>query len=621
MSEFIAPSADIQEFKKKPAQVTPFSAGASPAGDRTRAEIGPPIESGIMPMARGIAGGLAGGLAGVAVAPAAAGTGVFAPVVEAAAIAGASRVAQNMVNFAGEQFNLRNFPKNARPSPGQIALDETLGFTSEMAAQLGGNAVGVLITNRVLSPIAGRYFRQPTPAMQQEAYNAFVAADQLGVPVEGMAHMLGNRRTAEMVRGLRSNLLHTNPAIDREMQLTDDAIGKVWTNAIDRFAGGAKSPTQVGNIIKGGLVDGRAALGKWADGQEQAIGQAFKKTDPIRLDNFLNAYRESADVFNVTPRGAKQAPKALGKSIIPQEIGQWAEIIEQSNGTLTYEQVRALRTELRGRMNKPLFLKTPDDKKFADAYHALNDDLAAVMDKKGIRGKWDQYNGNYRSYIGEFEAVESIADSQFAYEAFDALKRGDKRAGELLWRTRKQLNVAGLPEDAWSDVVALRLMELGQKQGAPDGTFDFGTFARSMNKLDDGAKRALFDIPGKGAVSKDIDRLLTLAQRRAASPVPDSGTPRGLDTQDFLRNPITYIQPLGLISGYNLGKLMTNRQFVKWLADGQGFAKLTGRGLTAHTARLGAIAANDPTIAGAVKEYYSTWRKGFSNEEIPSLDQ
>lgn len=627
MSEFIAPSADIQEFKKKKPQTVPFDSGAMPPPDKT--EIGPPVESALMPMARLTAGTAAGmavaPFAATAAAPAAALTGPFAPAVEAAAIAAAtaaaSRVAQTMVNYAGEQFGLRNFPKNARPSLGEQALQSTIGFTAEMGSQLAGNAISVLAINKIVSPLAGRYFRQPSPQLRQEAYDAFVAADQLGVPVEGMAHMIGGKRTAEMVRGLRSHPVYTYPKLDEEMRKTDEAISKVWKGAIDRFAGGAKSPTEVGNILKGGLVDGRAALGTWADVQEEAIGKSFKKTDPIRLDNFMNAYREIGDIFKVIPRGAKQAPKDLGKSIIPQELGEWTKIIEGSNGTLTYDQVRKLRTELRGRINVPLFLKTADDKKLISAYSAINDDLAAVMEKRGLSGRWAEYNGNYKSYKSEFEAVESIADSQFAYEAFDALKRGDKRAGELLWKTRKLLNVAGVKEDAWLDVVALRLMELGEKKGAPSGTFDFGTFARSMDNLDESAKRALFNIPGKGDVSKDIDRLLLLARRRASSPVPDSGTPSGIAEHNLIRNPVTYIQPLGLISGYNLGKLMTNRQFVKWLADGQGYAKMTGRGLTAHSARLAAIAATDPQIAGAVKEYYGAWRKGFNAEEIGDFEQ
>jgi hypothetical protein len=268
-------------------------------------------------------------------------------------------------------------------------------------------------------------------------------------------------------------------------------------------------------------------------------------------------------------------------------------------------------------MNKPVFLRTPDDQKMAASYNALNQDVGAAFTVAGRGPAWARYNKAYGDSIAEFEALEHIADAPMAHVAFDALKRGDKRAGVLLGKVRRSLDVAGLPESTWGEVVALRVTELGEPAGK-HGQFSPAAWLSAFDKLDESAKRVLFIVPGKPNAIGEINRLSTLVRARQAAQPKDSGTPAGTFYNDLIRKGPGYLlSPLGIVTGYNAGKLMTNRDFSKWLADGIAQPVLTGKSRTAHLTRLIAVAANNAGLRDAVEEYWGALKGGTSFDELP----
>lgn len=559
--------------------------------------------------AAGLAGGIAAGIPG---APIAAATGPLAPLTEAGIVALGSQAGQKAVDLGGEVLGLRRDPRSAE----QRFVGGVYDVASEFAGQLGGEAVrGGIIKG--LSPLAAKFLRPTSQADRQLSQDAFQAAEQEGIP--HIATTYSQRAPIKQtVRVLRQNPITTGRVETRINQI-DSALTELHEKAVAKYSTAVKSPEEVGRMLQLGLKDSRRALSAWADKEEEALSHSFGPREGISVNRFLGTVDEMRRIFGARPVGAPQAPAGVADQIIPSDLNSLANAVRSSNGILTYAQVRALRTELRMRGNKPSFLMTPDDRKMVLAYEALNDDLDAAFKVAGESPRsgqvsnaykaWQAYNKIYRSGKEQFETVEHIADAPLTYQAFDALRQGDKRAGALLWQTRKLLDKAEVPESAWNEVVALHLTEMGQKAGRK-GTFDMGTFLSNFEKLDDSAKRALFIIPGNANPSDQIKRLATLLKSRRAGLGPESGSPMGMEYNKIVREGPGYLlAPMGLLTGYNVGKLVTNREFNKWLADGIAQPKLSAGSRTGHFGRLLVIAANNAGLRDAVEEYWMNLRR------------
>jgi hypothetical protein len=240
-------------------------------------------------------------------------------------------------------------------------------------------------------------------------------------------------------------------------------------------------------------------------------------------------------------------------------------------------------------------------------YTALSEDLRTAAASKGgnALNTFNKSNKFYSSGMqrieGQLSAISNKADPETAYKAAVS---GTKEGGTRLWALRRSLKPG-----EWNQVVSTLTNRLGlanpSKQDASGEMFSTETFLTNYNNLSKQAKGALY---GESTnLRKDIDTVAKVASSiRESGKIYANPSGTGLASGTIGAGGVAVGAALsghfgvtasiiGAMAVNNASaRLMTNPQFVKWLARS---ASIPPAKATEHIKRLSVIAQNlqDPS--------------------------
>jgi hypothetical protein len=256
-------------------------------------------------------------------------------------------------------------------------------------------------------------------------------------------------------------------------------------------------------------------------------------------------------------------------------------------------------------------------------YRELTADIQAAANQAGVSKSFNRANSFYSAGLKRIEDVlEPLVKNRSPEKVFEALERGGKSGATQIRAVMKSLK----PEQQ-RIVSATVMRRLGKavsgQQGAEGEAFSLSTFLTNWNRLDKTAKDALFRRPGLQGMAHDLDALARAAERAQESSKaffnPSGTAAAGVGSfgimvsagslvtgaitgqPGFLMFPA--IMASGAMSANGAARLMTNPNFVRWLARS---TRLEPNGMGAHIGRLSALATtSDPGTKEAIAEFVS----------------
>jgi hypothetical protein len=201
---------------------------------------------------------------------------------------------------------------------------------------------------------------------------------------------------------------------------------------------------------------------------------------------------------------------------------------------------------------------------------------------------------------GPSETFEKLMDSGTRADAVLKLTQSTRPEDQLA--TKWLVDPAYTTPAQQAQVRAGLINQMGIK---PDGEFDMATWARNYGRMQPPQKALLF---GPGGLSDDLDNLATVqgGMRQSGTQANFSGTAATAATLAALSkmagaDPFTAagVGAAAFGSPYLAARLMTSGPFVRWLS---GAGAVGGSNWGEHVARLGAVAAADPSISPLIDQ-------------------
>lgn len=379
-------------------------------------------------------------------------------------------------------------------------------------------------------------------------------------------------------------------------------------------------PEFTGRVIQKGIKAEQEGIEGFV---ERFQGQAKKLFN--ELDKFIPGDTQ------VTTTASRKALDGLGNKIDIPEINalltaptvrKLGEVLPES---LTYAQLKQIRTAVGAKLGAFDLVGDIPKADLKQLYRALSDDMRTAAKARGPEATkaFNRSNTFYSAGLKRIDDVlEPLVRNRSPEEVFKALERGGKSGATQIRTVMKSLT-----SEQRRVVSATVMRRLGQavsgQQGAEGGVFSLSTFLTNWNRLDKAAKDALFRRPGLQGMAHDLDALARAAERAqesskaffnpsgtAAAGVGSFGimvsagslvTGAATGSPGFLMFPA--IMASGAVSANGAARLMTNPNFVRWLARS---TRLEPNGVGAHIGRLSALATTaDPETKQAIAEFVS----------------
>tara|TARA_R100001440_G_scaffold1982_5_gene6195 strand:+ start:682 stop:3201 length:2520 start_codon:yes stop_codon:yes gene_type:complete len=595
-------------------------------GLRDLVDVGPEIAETI----GAVVGGTGGGIAGAPAGPA--GPAIGFAIGEGIGSATAREAYIDILNFFGETEDNRT------------GIERLYDFGTTAIV----NSTGGPLTNKLLDGIkyvAGQPIRFVTGAMSKEAK---IAKDKM-LSV-GVTNPSAGQVTANPVLNLAEQALAAAPASTKILQ--ENAAQTV--KQIDNFA---KDLAQK----YGGIRTTAEASEKLVTGAQRARLDYDNKINKMynEVNNFMpeTLVSDGKNTIEFVEKYLARSKTATGKPELNPALRQAEMLLKDAkNGVLTYNNLKDFRSSLmfnlrsaesRGSLSAP-------NRKIKELVGFITKDLDALVklsdDPRALK-KYKAANAFYAKNKGKQGGMTYIDDiiKKGEVRATDALKyvlRGSKDGGEDLLKLRKELkkdeyNVIsgyilgrmGLPTPGLASAA-----ELGQeaaKKGSEyisEQGFSPKRFITNWNQLSKEAKEALFKgteheelVPALDNLVFTIDRIGKSADQMANP----SGTARvafAMGTLGVLGADVGLGRLFGsegfeyglgaLIAPYYSAKLLTNKSFVNWLAEGVEKAAYDPKSWGQHARRLFQIYELNPDIREEVRAVAN----GLTGETLEPTD-
>lgn len=561
-------------------------------------------------------GGTAGGLLAAGAAPATAGGSLLA--VPAGIGLGAAAGRESYQGLARLFYGT----DDTRGVPQHLADTAVTAGVNSVGARVG-DLVGKGV-NAAAGPVT-RWGRNALIPGGREAVRDFANA---GVTPSAGA-ITGNTGIQTAEKWLAGTPGGANPM----RELGEKQVSEISSEA-DRIArqyGGGQAPKtaeEIGGTIK---ESAKKAGERFNARQEQLYDDAFAKIgadSPVRLaggsvDNLLSSFEAEM----------AKAPESL-KPYYAKAMGRVQSLVNdaRANGTVPFDAVRQIRTLIGKDINDPVLagVSSAEQPALRRLYAALTEDVKATARAAGpdaekaltTADRYTRFN-----MTRNIPTLQKIVDTGTDAQAFELAMRGSKNGGEQLRLLKRNFEPG-----EWDTLSGTVLGRMGRatpgQQGATavaDEATDFSisTFLTNWNKMAPEARRELFGGTRYSAVAPQLDRLTRVMGRlketdAVANP---SGTGRmvaygasfagaGAAANDVASGDVAggaKIAALTVVAPRVAAKLITNPQFVRWLAD--GVQPATEMGKTASLARLAGVAKMTPEIRDEVNQYFDAIRR------------
>ncbi len=411
------------------------------------------------------------------------------------------------------------------------------------------------------------------------------------------------------------------------------AGGEALIRGAERFVGNVQadislSADRITEIIKTPVRDLVAAEGEGfllkSNAMLQRVDGFFDGTETVRVDEAMNALAGSAQKFDLAE---------LGEEFTSPRFQRWANLIRESGGTLSYNDLRLFRTEVGRLLRKPEILlgESLDSEALKKLYGALSDDLMEAAKEVGpdavqaVQQADDFYREGaetIRTTLGKLLKLDASGEA-----TFDLLLRraGDKGSANI--RELQALREA-IPDDEWAEVASAVIRELGRPTAAnvdrlADANFSVTSFMTNFNRLSDDGKQVLFG--GREGLLDELDNLADVVTRLRQTErlMNVSGTARiGVYSTLGLMVGLEQFMTAGAtVAGSAVAaKLMMSPRLVRWMANAPTTA-IGSQAWVRHAAELNAIASQEPAIAPVANQLLLILQQeGLPNQAGPNLE-
>jgi hypothetical protein len=499
--------------------------------------------------------------------------------------------------------------------PGRQMLDAGTTALGNAAAVPAGNALAGLARG-AMGPVSRAFGARTGQAALDDFANAGVT------PSAGA--VTGNRGVQMIEQGLEKTPGGVEPIrslAERQASELGDAAERTA-----RMYGQPGDPAAAGAGLRAGAT---AATERFAGRQEQLYDAAFNligRDTPTALPSVERLGQTIA-------ANLAQAPESR-RAVLQPVLQRIEALATDGQNGLPFEALRSVRTDLGRLINGPPNAATAPSSDtmvyLRQLYGALTEDMGAAARAAGpdaaqalnLADRYTRFGRNV-----SMPALERILDSGTDLQAYRLVfPASGKPDAQTLLRLRRNLQ----PEE-WNTLAATVLDRMGTArpgvQGAEGDTFSVATFLTNWNKLresGDAAAHVLFGGGPNAALRPELDRLARVAERLkdVQSMANPSGTARNLIAgagmlaagQDVVEGDwkgALGIGALGIVAPRYAANLITNPQFVRWLAGAA--PQLQNPSLQRQAlARLGAVAEANPELRDAIEAYRFTFSDGGS---------
>ena len=491
-----------------------------------------------------------------------------------------------------------------------------LAFPDSPAAEMIG-AISPFGLAPAMAGLTRWGFRGTDPAVMQER---LANMDAVGVkPTVGSAS--GNKR-AQALEGAVGVLPGGHGVIKERGVQANQAI----EDEITALAGGNNiSRTSAGATLQEGLWGAQG----WVNHFRGVRDTLYSKLDAkIPRDTPVGAYATD-QAFKALTAVDPKAPNLSAGAIDPviqRKADQFFADQRLGNGSLTYESLASLRTELQEQLLDPELVGKPIRAKYQALVDAITEDIKIVAKAKGAEAEYNaarRYNKLGKDRIEDF--FDKLSKKVTPEEVYN-LAIG--KAPEDATRLFKLKN--SLAPDEWQYIRQTVLNRMGRAPASrqtEEVVFSAETFLTNYNNMRNNPRvlDALFGTtksPYRQAIDTVAKNASYLRESSAVLANPSGTAGLGLQGSALygalggagnmaigaMTGATTGAVAPGVVTGlaagyggaYGLGKLLTNEQFVRWLAKG---TELPVKQIPGHLARLTTIANNNPDMADAIEEY------------------
>lgn len=593
------------------------------------------------------AGTLAATAAGTAAAPTVFGS---VPAATAAFVAGeglGSATARegylNILKFFGEVEDNRT------------GLEKLGDFATTAAVNAAAGPIVSKIAQGVKFVASGpiRYAQRSMSVPAKEAYERMVSA--------GVSQPTAGQVTASPVMNLFEQALANAPTSTSTMRTNAQQTLRELDEAAARLAeqyGGVRSTSEAAEKVLGAAQRARATYDQQVNDMYKAVGDMIPEgtvSEGAATQRFVSKYIEDAG----TATGAPELNPALRQAeMLLRDAG---------NGVLTYNRLKDFRTSLMRTVRKAESQGALDgpEARVKELIGYVTQDLDNLVAKASAEAAMGATRAGSKDILGAYKAANAFVKENMKKggdiafiddvirrgenEATAALRfvlQGSKEGGERLERLRNKfdkdeygalagymLGKMGLPTPS-----AAGIAELGEEaaksgaQAISEAGFSPGRFITNWNSLSKEAREALFKGTEYQDLAPALDDLVFTIDRvgKAANDMANpSGTARALAAMGMLGvfgAESAFGRMIGsegfeygfggLIGPYASAKLLTNKDFVKWLAKGVETAAFNPNSFGNHTRRLVQIFEVNPDIRDEIRGVV----QGLTQEQIEPPD-
>jgi hypothetical protein len=486
-------------------------------------------------------------------------------------------------------------------------------------------------------------------AAKRAAANPGLARNVRSLQQLGIQPSLAVASTGRGTRGAAQSL-GGNWFIGGPVRQAINRTAKGFQKASEAAAGGAAQPAKAGERVQAAIDrfanaprSVKAAIASRKPETQIAAGSAVRSLPSQKIGfgtKAENLYGRAQAMFpqgSTAPMTETQGALAdlmnkfrhegLSKQFANPALAELTEHLKSSEGRLSFDDARRLRTEIRTRlMNDPELRTKINDAEINQLYDAMSRDLKSAAAKLGgPQGAkaWDDADKFYRAgqaridnALSRYYGPKATPSSVF-HDLLGAAQGGARQDLERLNQVRRSL-----PPEEWSQLQGSIIDRMGRAlpgQASEETPFSMRTFLTNVNKLEapgtspkyrESGLRVLFGKPGElGATTETEETVRNL--RHVASEWRElekfenksrSGDHAGnivvggsLVSGAAMQHPLS--AAIGLLAGNGASALLGDPSFVRWLA---GIPK---NGSTAETqSTIREMSKWLPTAAGAERQ-------------------
>lgn len=423
----------------------------------------------------------------------------------------------------------------------------------------------------------------------------------------------------------------------RNFPIARDVVKKRVDQTLDVIRGGfGQAQAKAGGVIERETAGRRIQAGweRWAkkrveqqDRLERHVEQIVGGEAPVEM--------ESTAAFIQQRLGRVSAAPRAGRMAVPKEYRDVMADIESGQGVLPFQTIRDIRSAIGAKGSQGLPLPGHASAGEMDAlYGVMTEDLKRVVYAKGGKAKktWDDAMSNYSKLKTKEKELRTIINKKEPEQAFAAAVAGAKDGPTRLLRLRETLD-----PDEWDSVVSVKLWEMATTatttgaRGEEVRMFSATQFIRNWRTMPASVKHVLFPGAGRNAeLRTQLERLARVtASEEAAQALENVSRTAGtnlalqmvgegvmahlmgaeLRAASVRVRLMAWANPLNQMRrAKRQARLMTDPDFVRWLADGGMYRS---RGATKAGDVMGGLAglgASRSDLQDDIEGYLEDWQ-------------